>query len=171
MFSSDIKTISKITPTLMFTGVNAGKCEEAIGFYTSVFNNSKTCDILQYSSGEEPDKEGTIKHAGFILEETDFAAMDSAYPHGFVFNESVSFMVDCKTQDEIDYYWEKLSAVPDAEQCGWLKDKYGLSWQIVPSILEELMADNDHSKTSRVTEAFLKMKKFDIEKLKKAYHG
>ena len=80
-------------------------------------------------------------------------------------------MVDCKTQDEIDYYWEKLSAVPDAEQCGWLKDKYGLSWQIVPSILEELMADNDHSKTSRVTEAFLKMKKFDIEKLKKAYHG
>jgi predicted 3-demethylubiquinone-9 3-methyltransferase (glyoxalase superfamily) len=87
----------------------------------------------------------------------------------FKFNESISFMVYCDTQEEIDYYWEKLSAVPEAEQCGWLKDKYGLSWQIVPSVMDEIMKDKDEKKLARVTEAFLKMKKFDIEALQRAY--
>jgi predicted 3-demethylubiquinone-9 3-methyltransferase (glyoxalase superfamily) len=87
----------------------------------------------------------------------------------FKFNESISFMVYCDTQEEIDYYWEKLSAVPEAEQCGWLKDKYGLSWQIVPAVMDEMMKDKDEKKIARVTEAFLKMKKFDIAELKKAY--
>ncbi len=87
----------------------------------------------------------------------------------FKFNESISFMVHCDTQEEIDYYWEKLSADPRAEQCGWLEDKYGLSWQIVPTIMDEMMRDSDPKKLARVTEAFLKMKKFDIAKLKQAY--
>lgn len=89
----------------------------------------------------------------------------------FFFNEAISFIVNCHTQEEIDYYWEKLSAVPEAEQCGWLKDKYGLSWQIVPIIMNEIIKDKDEKKLARVTEAFLKMKKFDIVKLREAYEG
>jgi predicted 3-demethylubiquinone-9 3-methyltransferase (glyoxalase superfamily) len=165
------KAASSITPVLMFSGGNAGKCEEAIGFYTSVFGNSKTGDILRYSDNEQPDTAGTIKHAGFTLEGSAFAAMDSARVHDVAFNEAVSFIVDCDTQDEIDHYWNKLSAVPEAEQCGWLKDRYGLSWQVVPSVLGEMMSGGDRAGTARVTEAFLKMKKFDIELLKKAYSG
>jgi predicted 3-demethylubiquinone-9 3-methyltransferase (glyoxalase superfamily) len=97
--------------------------------------------------------------------------MDSAREHNFAFNEAISFMVNCKDQQEIDYYWGKLSADPKAEQCGWLKDKYGLSWQIVPTAMEEMLKDKDKKKVARVTEAFLKMKKFDIEELTRAYHG
>ena len=95
--------------------------------------------------------------------------MDSARAHDFRFNEAISFIVHCNSQEEIDYYWGKLSAVPAAEQCGWLKDKYGLSWQIVPTIMEEMLKADDQKKIARVTEAFLKMKKFDIETLKRAY--
>ena len=98
-------------------------------------------------------------------------AMDSSLPHDFSFNESISFVVNCDTQKEIDYYWEKLSAVPEAEQCGWLKDKYGVSWQIVPSAMNEMMTSGNKEKIARVTQAFLKMKKFDIKALKKAYKG
>jgi predicted 3-demethylubiquinone-9 3-methyltransferase (glyoxalase superfamily) len=167
--TSEIK--QNITPTLMFVGDNCGKAEEAINFYTSIFHNSKVGNILRYNKGEEPDREGTIKHAAFNLEDQEFAAMDSAFEHNFAFNEAISFIVHCKTQDEIDYYWQNLTADPAAEQCGWLKDKYGLSWQIVPTIMEEMMSDNDENKIARVTEAFLKMKKFDISDLKKAYEG
>ena len=95
--------------------------------------------------------------------------MDSAREHKFAFNEAISFIVPCDTQEEIDYYWEKLSADPKAEQCGWLKDKYGLSWQIVPAVMHEMMKDKDQKRMARVTEAFLDMKKFDIAKLKEAY--
>jgi predicted 3-demethylubiquinone-9 3-methyltransferase (glyoxalase superfamily) len=165
----EIKQI--VTPTLMFVGNNYGKAEEAINFYTTIFHKVKIGDILRYSQGEEPDKEGTIKHASFTLEGREFAAMDSARQHNFTFNEAISFMVHCNTQDEIDYYWEALSADPAAEQCGWLKDKYGLSWQIVPAIMDEMLNDKDEEKIMRVTEAFLKMKKFDIAELKKAYEG
>ena len=94
--------------------------------------------------------------------------MDSAHGHNFGFNEAISLMVHCDTQDEIDYYWEKLSAVPAAEQCGWLKDRYGLSWQIVPTIMDDMLNDKDPKKIARVTQAFLKMKKFDIEAIKQA---
>ena len=97
--------------------------------------------------------------------------MDSAYEHNFTFNEAISFIVYCKTQDEIDYYWNKLSAVPEAEQCGWLKDKYGFSWQIVPTAMDEMMRDGSKEQIARVTEAFLQMKKFDVESLWKAYQG
>ncbi len=161
----------RITPTLMFVNNNREKAEEAINFYTSVFHKAKVDDILRYTIGEEPDREGTIKHAAFTLEGQEFAAMDSAHEHNFTFNEAISFMVYCKNQKEIDYYWEKLSADPSAEQCGWLKDKYGVSWQIVPIIMNEMMNSNDEKKIARVIEAFLQMKKFDIAKLKKAYAG
>jgi len=165
------KVKQKITPTLMYVGDNCGKAEEAINFYKSIFHNSKLCDILRYGINEDPDKEGTIKHATFILEDQEFAAMDSAHEHKFTFNEAISFMVHCNKQSEIDYYWEKLSTDPAAEQCGWLKDKYGFSWQIVPTIMEEMISGQDENKIARVTEAFLKMKKFNISELKKAYEG
>jgi predicted 3-demethylubiquinone-9 3-methyltransferase (glyoxalase superfamily) len=109
--------------------------------------------------------------ADFTLLGQWFAAMDSAREHHFAFNEAVSFMVNCDTQEEIDYYWGKLSAVPEAEQCGWLKDKYGLSWQIVPTAMDEMMKNASDEQMARVTEAFPKMKKFDIAKLKEAYEG
>jgi len=165
------KIEQSITPTLMFSGKISGKAEEAITFYTSVFHKSNIGDIFRYGKGEEPDQEGTIKHAAFTLEGEQFAAMDSARAHGFAFNEAISFMVHCNTQREIDYYWEKLSADPMAEQCGWLKDKYGLSWQIVPAVMDEMMKGKDERKLARVTKAFLKMKKFDIKTLKRAYEG
>ena len=171
MFTGEHKVMQKITPTLMFVGKQYGKAEEAINFYATVFHNAKVGDILRYGRGEEPDKEGTIKHAAFTLEGQEFAAMDSAYAHNFAFNEAISFIVHCMTQEEIDYYWGKLSADPNAEQCGWLKDKYGLSWQIVPAVMEEMLQDKDGERLARVTEAFLRMKKFDIVVLLKAYRG
>ncbi len=97
--------------------------------------------------------------------------MESAHEHTFGFNEAISFMVYCDTQEEIDDYWQKLSAVPEAEQCGWLKDKFGFSWQIVPTVMDEMMAKGSKEQIGRVTEAFLQMKKFDIESLKRAYSG
>lgn len=171
MFSGNRSIRQRIIPTLMFVGNVAGKAEEAINFYVSVFHNASIGDILRYGKGEEPDVEGTIKHASFTLEGQEFAGMDSAYEHNFAFNEAISLVVDCETQAEIDYYWDKLSAHPEAEQCGWLKDKYGLSWQIVPNVMTEMMKDKDKDRLARVTEAFLKMKKFDLETLKKAYTG
>ena len=171
MFTGEHKAMQKITPTLMFVGKQYGKAEEAINFYGAVFHNATVGDILRYGRGEEPDKEGTIKHAAFTLEGQEFAAMDSAYAHNFAFNEAISFIVHCVTQEEIDYYWGKLSADPNAEQCGWLKDKYGLSWQIVPAVMEEMLQDKDGERLARVTEAFLRMKKFDIVVLLKAYRG
>jgi Uncharacterized protein conserved in bacteria len=171
MFMGGRRTTQKITPTLMFVGKQSGKAEGAINFYASVFHNAKVGDILRYNKGEEPDKEGTIKHAAFALEGQEFAAMDSARVHNFTFNEAISLIVHCETQEEIDYYWGKLSADPKAEQCGWLKDTYGVSWQIVPTIMDEMLRDRDKERLARVTEAFLKMKKFDIDVLVKVYKG
>jgi predicted 3-demethylubiquinone-9 3-methyltransferase (glyoxalase superfamily) len=169
MFMGERESKQKITPTLMFVGKQCGRAEESINFYASVFHNTKVGHILRYGKGEVPDKEGTIKHAAFTLEGQEFAAMDSARVHNFTFNEAISFIVHCDTQEEIDYYWGKLSADPKAEQCGWLKDKFALSWQIVPNVMAEMLKDKDKKKMGRVTEAFLKMKKFDIAKLKEAY--
>ena len=119
---------------------------------------------------DDGDKEGFIKHARFTLAGQSFMAMDSSMPHDFSFNEALSLIVNCDTQAEIDYYWEKLSAVPEAEQCGWLKDTYGVSWQIVPSVMNEMMTSGNKEKIARVTQAFLKMKKFDIKTLEDAYN-
>ena len=106
-------------------------------------------DVLaRYGKGEEPDKEGTVRYAHFSLLGQDFGAMDSAREHKFAFNEAISFIVPCDTQEEIDYFWGKLSADPKAEQCGWLKDKYGLSWQITPAVMQELLRGDDKSASS-----------------------
>lgn len=155
----------KFIPCLMFTQQFAGRAESAIQFYTSVFAGSSVFGILKYTA-DDPDVEGTVKHAQFTLGKQVFMAMDSSLSHQFCFNEAVSLVQECDTQDEIDYYWEKLSAVPEAEQCGWLKDQFGVSWQVVPKILEELM--NDPSRSQRVMNAFMQMKKFDIAKLLEA---
>lgn len=171
MFMNNQPYKQKIIPKLTFVGKVAGKSEEAINFYKSVFHNSEVNFVQRYGKGVEPDKEGTIMHAGFMLEGQQFAAMDSAHKHDFAFNEAISFLVHCQTQEEIDYYWEKLSAVPESEQCGWLKDKFGLSWQIVSDDLDKVMASGDKEKIARVTEAFLQMKKFDLKKLAEAAEG
>jgi predicted 3-demethylubiquinone-9 3-methyltransferase (glyoxalase superfamily) len=125
--------------------------------------------MFRYGGDQGPDKEGTIMFADFMLENQWFAAMDSAHEHAFTFNEAISFIVNCDSQEEIDHYWEKLSATPEAEQCGWLKDKYGLSWQIVPAVMDEMMRSGSPEQIARVTQAFLKMKKFDIAALQRAY--
>ncbi|MED1467000.1 VOC family protein [Bacillus salipaludis] len=160
-----------ILPSLLFVGDKCGKAEEAITFYLSLFKNAKQGLVARYPKGMEPDKEGTIMFADFSLENQWFTAMDSAHNHQFSMNEAISFMVYCDTQEEIDYYWEKLSAVPEAEQCGWLKDQFGLSWQIVPSEMDEMMSKGTPEQVERVTKAFLKMKKFDLVEIKKAYTG
>lgn len=148
-----------ITPFLWFDK-EAG---EAAKFYTSVFKDSEIKDSTMLHDTPS----GTVEIVTIDLLGLEFQLM-SAGPL-FKFNEAVSFVVHCETQKEIDYYWERLSADPKAEQCGWLKDKYGVSWQIVSTDMEKMLKDKDAKKVARVTEAFLKMKKFDIEVLKKAY--
>jgi predicted 3-demethylubiquinone-9 3-methyltransferase (glyoxalase superfamily) len=170
MKSGDSEIAQKIIPTLMFVGDVCGKAEQAIKFYAGIFNG-EVGQVLRYSAGEEPDKEGTVRHAGFKLEGYEFAAMDSALDHGFSFNEAISLIVYCDTQDQIDYYWDRLSAVPEAEQCGWLKDRFGLSWQIVPRAMDKMLEDADEATAARVTQAFLSMKKFDLARLEGAYAG
>jgi len=160
-----------ITPSILFVENVCGKAEEASCFYLSVFKNTKQGITARYPERKEPDKEGTIMYTDFMIEKHWIAAMDSAREHNFVFNEAISFMVSCDTQKEIDYYWRKLSAVPQAGQCGWLKDKYGLSWQITPAILDEMMSKGTKEQIDRLTQSFLSMKKFDIANLEKAYQG
>jgi len=158
-----------ILPSLMFVGDKCGKAEEAINFYITVFRNSKQGLIARYPQGMESDKEGTLMFADFMVENQWFAVMDSAQDHTFSFNEAISFMVYCDTQEEIDYYWNKLSAVPEAEQCGWLKDEFGVSWQIVPREMDEMMTNSTPEQIDHVNKAILKMKKLDLGEIQKAY--
>jgi predicted 3-demethylubiquinone-9 3-methyltransferase (glyoxalase superfamily) len=166
-YKKDWKATQKITPQLMFTGANAGKAEEAMTFYASVFKNSKMGGLSRYLDGPDKDK---IMHGGVTLEGQEFYAMDSSLDHKFTFNEAVSLLIRAENQEEIDYYSNKLSAVPEAEQCGWLKDKYGVSWQVSPTAMERMM-EGDPESVKRVTEAFLKMKRFNLAELEKAAKG
>ena len=159
--------MQKITPFLWFDD----KAEEAVSFYTSIFDHSKVTSVTRY--GEEGAEasgrpKGTVMTLAFQLDGQDFVALNGG-PY-FKFTEAISFVVNCESQDEIDYYWEKLSGGGDekAQQCGWLKDKYGVSWQIVPAVLGELLNDPDPDKSRRVMKALLGMKKIDIETLKQA---
>lgn len=160
----------KITPSLLFTQEKAGKVEEAINFYTSLFENSKIETIARYEKGDY-DKEGLIKYSQFSLNGEYFSAMESTLQHEFSFNEAVSFYVNCEDQTEVDALWSKMSAVPESEQCGWLKDKYGVSWQIIPKQLGELMSDPDKEKSGRVIQKMLTMKKIVVADLQKAAEG
>ena len=170
-YSGGRDIIQKITPVIMFVGSVYGKAEEAVNFWTSIFPVAKVNALQHFGKGEEPDQEGALKYGTFSLFGQEFGAMESAHDHRFMFNEAISFIVNCDTQEEIDDYWEKLSAVPEAEQCGWLKDKYGVSWQVVPSGMDEMLGGDDREKIDRVTQAFLVMKKIDIAELQAAFDG
>jgi predicted 3-demethylubiquinone-9 3-methyltransferase (glyoxalase superfamily) len=158
--------MQKITPFLWYDN----NAEEAANFYVSIFKNSKMGDIARYDdSGAKAAGRPTesVMVVEFQLEGQEFVALNGG-PH-FKFTEAVSFVVNCESQEEVDYFWGKLTADGGAEsQCGWLKDKYGLSWQIVPTILPELLQDKDRAKAKRVMEAMLKMKKIDIKTLQQA---
>lgn len=165
--------MQKIIPSLWFDN-EAG---EAAEFYVAVFNGNpykeKDSRILEttYYQADTPSNKpvGSILTVKFELNGQEFLSLNGG--PDFKFNEAISLIIQCENQEEIDYYAEKLSAVPEAEICGWLKDKYGMSWQINPKILDEMMKDKDSEKVKRVTEAFLKMKRLDIEELKKAFNG
>ncbi|HSX15112.1 MAG TPA: VOC family protein [Candidatus Saccharimonadales bacterium] len=157
--------MSKITPHLWFDA----QAEEAAKFYASIFPNSKVGAVSRYGKeGQEVHgmPEGTAMTVEFTLAGQDFLALNGG-PH-FKFSEAISFVVSCNDQAEVDHYWEALSAVPESEQCGWCKDKFGLSWQIVPKQLGQLMSDPDHEKAGRVMQVMLKMKKLVIKELEDA---
>ncbi len=155
----------KIIPSLLFVGDLFGKGEQAIRDYTAIFEDSKIHHLELYQVGEEQPA-GILKFGSFSLGNTKFAAMDGPGTHDFQFNEGVSLVVECESQQEIDLYWEKLTEGGMEVQCGWLKDKFGISWQIIPEILGSLMSDSE--KGTRVMQEVLKMKKLDIETLKHA---
>lgn len=162
--------IQKITPNLWFDA----QAEEAAEWYTSIFKNSKIGNITRY--GQEGHDihgipEGTVMTVEFQLEGQDFVALNGGPL--FTFTEAISFIVNCENQDELDYFWERLSKDGDekAQNCGWLKDKFGVSWQIIPSTLTEMVSDPDREKSERVMKAMLQMKKMDIKTLKQAYEG
>jgi predicted 3-demethylubiquinone-9 3-methyltransferase (glyoxalase superfamily) len=156
--------MQKITPFLWFND----NAEEAMNFYISIFKNSKVLNVARYGEAG-PGANGTVMSATFQLHGQEFVALNGG-PH-FKFTEAISFVVYCETQEEVDEFWEKLSEGGEKSRCGWLKDKYGLSWQIVPTVLAELYQDKDAEKTKRVMEAMLKMDKLDIKTLKQAYEG
>jgi predicted 3-demethylubiquinone-9 3-methyltransferase (glyoxalase superfamily) len=157
-----------IVPSLLFTGDVAGKAEEAGKFYQSVFADSRAGQLVPYPEGMAPDRAGTVMFSDFRLGPTWMAAMDSAHAHGFAFNEAISFVVTCEDQDELDRYWEALSSDPNSEQCGWCKDRFGLSWQVTPRILQDAMQSGERALIDRMTQAFLPMKKLDVAALEAA---
>jgi len=154
--------MQKITPFLWFDG----KAEEAMNFYVSVFKNSKVVRVSRYGAAG-PGPKGTVMSATFQLDGQDFFALNGG-PQ-FTFSPAISFFVNCETQQEVDELWEKLSAGGEKTKCGWLKDKYGLSWQIIPSVLGRLLQDKDVEKANRVMKAMLQMDKIDIKRLQQAY--
>ena len=165
------QTTQKITPNLLFSNDACGKTEEAVKYYAEVFEDSEVGIISRYGEGETKTSMAKVNYAAFKLSGMSFSAMDNAYDTDFSFNEAVSLIVNCEDQKEIDYFWDRLSAVPEAEQCGWVKDKFGVSWQIVPSNLNDVMFNGTKDEVQRVTEAFLKMKKFDLDALERARVG
>lgn len=164
---ADLK--QKITPFLWFDN----QAEEAMKFYTSVFKDGKIVSIQYYPEGSTEEHlkgmEGKVLTGIFEIAGQRFMALDGGPI--FKLNESISFYVECDGQEEVDYFWEKLSAVPQSEQCGWLKDKFGLSWQIIPKQMGELLSSPDKEKASRATHVMMQMKKIDLAKLQKAYDG
>ena len=160
-----------IIPTFTFVGKDFKKAEAAMNFYLSVFKNSTQGQVAYYPQQENTNNNRAILFSDFALEGEWFVAMDGEGEHHFNFNESISFTVLCDSQEEIDYYWNKLSAVRESEQCGWLKDKFGISWQIVPRALAKMMGEGSQEAVNRVNEATLKMKKIDLATLQSAYRG
>jgi predicted 3-demethylubiquinone-9 3-methyltransferase (glyoxalase superfamily) len=154
----------KIKPCLWFDG----NAEEAMRFYTSVFKNSKVGNVMRYGEAG-PGPKGTVMAVTFELDGQEFMGLNGG-PH-YKFSPAVSFFITCKTQDEVDYFWDKLSQGGQTQPCGWLQDRFGLSWQVVPSALGEMLEDKDAEKSQRVMKAMLQMKKLDIARLRQAYDG
>lgn len=171
MLVADRQITQKISPNFLFSSDACGKAEEAVRYYTEVFEESAIDFVSRYANGEAASQKAKINFAAFRLFGYEFSAMDNGYDVDYGFNEAFSIMLKCSSQKEIDYYWDKLSAVPEAEQCGWVKDKFGVSWQIVPHNLDEIFSKGTREEINRVTHAFLKMKKFDLEALEKARLG
>lgn len=161
----------RLTPSLTFVGEASGHAEEATEHYLKVFGDGERGQLVRFPEGAEPSVPGTVMYTDFRLGDSWLAAMDGGQGHDWGFNEAVSLMVMCADQAEIDHYWDALSAVPEAEQCGWLKDRWGVSWQIVPAEMYEMMASGTPEQTARVTQAFLGMKKFDVAALRVAFAG
>jgi predicted 3-demethylubiquinone-9 3-methyltransferase (glyoxalase superfamily) len=161
-----------IVPCLMFTGNRAGKAEEAINYYMSVFNNASVDMVAHYEAGDRGPQH-MVKYAAFTINGQKFAAMDNAINVPFGFSPAISFVVNCNTQQQIDYYWDKLTEGGDInyQQCGWLQDKYGVSWQVVPEALELMLAEGDTEKAGRMMGELMSMKKLDLARLKIAYEG
>jgi predicted 3-demethylubiquinone-9 3-methyltransferase (glyoxalase superfamily) len=162
--SQRVRPMQKITPCLWFDG----QAEEAARFYTSIFKNSKMGKITYCGEGG-PGPKGSVLTVRFKLDGQNFLALNGG-PQ-FKFTEAISLMVNCKTQKEIDRMWEKLSEGGQEVQCGWIKDRYGLSWQIVPAALSKMMTDPDPERSTRVLKALLDMKKLDLKELKRVYRG
>jgi predicted 3-demethylubiquinone-9 3-methyltransferase (glyoxalase superfamily) len=160
---------TRIFPCLMFTGSQHGKAEEAMRLYTGLFPNGRIESIDRYAAGEGP--EGTVKHGRFVLDGQTMAAMDSHVPHKFGFDEGLSLQVMCKDQPEVDRYWEALSQGGEKGPCGWVKDRFGISWQVVPTGIRQWMASKDVAARDRAFAAMMKMKKPDIATLDQAFAG
>ncbi|HVW96315.1 MAG TPA: VOC family protein [Mucilaginibacter sp.] len=160
-----------IVPSMMFTGEVAGSAEQAIDFYCGIFKDSKRGITARYPAGAAPDKEGTLMFADFNIDGAWMAAMDSAHPHGFYFNDAISMLISCDTQEEIDYYWSALSAGGQGGHCGWLKDKFGVSWQVTSTVIFDAIKNGDPDQIARVISAFMPMTRIDITMLKSAYNG
>lgn len=171
--AKDISRVKqKFALAMLFVGDKSGKAEEAMNFYTSVFPNSEISFIARYEKGEgAPEDEGKVKHAVFTLEGQEFIAMDSGLEHKFTFTPGFSLLVNCKDQEEMDKYYNVLSEVPEAEICGWLQDKYGVSWQIAPEELDRMATELDPEAYERVMSVMMKMKRINLEELKKAAQG
>lgn len=167
---SAIGFTQKIIPTLMFSGQSQGKAEEAIQYYLSLFPESAQGVMSRYDESHA-DRAGQLEFSLFTLEDVVLGAMDSGVDQPFDFSLAFSLMIMCDNQEEIDYYWEKLSAVPEAEQCGWLQDQFGVPWQVTPRILDEMLLTDDEEQKQRVIETFLPMKKLDIAELQRAFEG
>ncbi len=157
-----------ISPCFMFTGAVCGRAEEAVNFYTSIFKNSSINGFNRYGANEG-DTEGYIKHAQFNIDNYTMMALDSSAPHKFEFNEAFSLMIECETQEEIDFYWNALVDGGKESRCGWLKDKFGISWQVIPSIIGKLMSDP--IKASKVMQAVMQMNKLDIALMLSAFES
>jgi predicted 3-demethylubiquinone-9 3-methyltransferase (glyoxalase superfamily) len=171
MFDENRQNDQKITCNLLFSDQSCGNAEAAIRYYVEVFDNAKIGWISTYAEGEAQTQKAKVNYASFTLDGIALSAMDNGYDVDYNFNEAFSLIVNCKDQKEIDYFWEKLSAVPEAEQCGWCKDQFGVSWQILPSNWEDILFGGTDEQVQRVTEAFLSMKKFDLEALDKVRLG
>jgi predicted 3-demethylubiquinone-9 3-methyltransferase (glyoxalase superfamily) len=156
----------RMTPCLLFTGKQYGRVDEAIAHYSSIFKDPKVDGILRYGTNELPEKDGRVKHAQIGLHNQKFMLMESAAAHNFIFSEGVSLTIHCETQEEIDHYWEKLTEGGEESMCGWLKDRFGVSWQVIPTILNKLMSDPN--KAGKAAQAFMSMRKLDIEQIVQA---